>query len=83
VSYKVTNNRSVHGFYTGFPCGVVLHINLLTSTERSGRHFMSQLYDFGHVIIRSVIKKITLVLFAMIKFKAITMNDFLLLWNPV
>jgi hypothetical protein len=27
-SYKVTNNRTVHGFYTGVPCSLVLHINL-------------------------------------------------------
>jgi hypothetical protein len=27
-SYKVTNNRTIRGFYTGIPCGLVLHINL-------------------------------------------------------
>jgi hypothetical protein len=27
-SYKVTNNRTVHAFYTGVPCGQVLHTTL-------------------------------------------------------
>jgi hypothetical protein len=27
-SYKLTNNRTVRGFYTGVPCGLVWHINL-------------------------------------------------------
>jgi hypothetical protein len=33
-SYKVINNRTVRGFYTGVPCGLVLHINLTVSLPK-------------------------------------------------
>jgi hypothetical protein len=56
-SYKVTNNRLVHGFYTGVPCGLVcIQIErfkwmLLTSILL----LLPSVYDFGHMIIRSVL----------------------------
>jgi hypothetical protein len=43
-SFKVTKNRAV----------LYAHLNFTAFTERSDRYFLSPLYDFGHVIIRSV-----------------------------